>query len=266
MSDIHPFEGERMERDATLRFWDDYADVYSSMQQGDIPERVVDILRREGYLGRDSDVLELGSGPGTYSLLVAPCVRSLTCMDTSPRMLDRLMASAGSKGLGNITPLLQDWGTYPSDPGCTTVMASLCPGTGSPDSIRRMESLSSYGCVVVSWLENHGDDLTAQVWQELGKDYGFGFRSSNPTLDWLTENGREPDYDVLETRIVADLSVDDLVEKERSAFRAYGVREDVGPIVRRLLEPEDDGGVIHYDRVNRMKLIRWRSGRDHRGR
>ena len=44
MSNIHPFEGERMGHGDTLRFWDDYADVYSSMQQGDIPQRVVSIL------------------------------------------------------------------------------------------------------------------------------------------------------------------------------------------------------------------------------
>ena len=178
-------------------------------------------------------------------------------MDTSPRMLDRLMASASERGIGNITPLLQDWGTYRTDVPFTTCMASLCPGTGTSESILRMESVSSHGCVIVSWLENHGDDLTSQVWQALGKDYGFGFRSSNPALDWLRENGRDPDYDVLETRIVVDIRVDDLVEKERSAFRAYGVGVDVEPIVRSILEPEIDGDVIHYDRVNRMKLIRW---------
>ncbi|MGN0098100.1 MAG: hypothetical protein ACI38Y_02090, partial [Candidatus Methanomethylophilaceae archaeon] len=103
MSNVHPFEGEKMGHGDTLRFWDDYADVYTSMQQGDIPQRVVRILLDEGYLTEDSTVLELGSGPGTYSLLVAPCVKRLTCMDTSPRMLDRLMVSASERGIGNIT-------------------------------------------------------------------------------------------------------------------------------------------------------------------
>lgn len=257
MSNVHPFEGEKMGHGDTLRFWDDYADMYSSMQQGDIPQRVIGILSDEGYLAEDSTVLELGSGPGTYSLLIAPLVRELTCMDTSPRMLERLMASAMERGIDNIAPLLQDWGTYSVETPFTTCMASLCPGTGTPESILRMEAVSSRGCVIVSWLENHGDDLTSQVWQVLGKDYGFGFRSSNPALDWLRENGRDPDYDVLETRIVADIPVEDLVAKERSAFRAYRVSEDVAPIVRSILEPDIDGGVIHYDRVNRMKLIRW---------
>ena len=49
MSNIHPFEGERMGHGDTLRFWDDYADVYSSMQQGDIPQRIVCMLSDEGY-------------------------------------------------------------------------------------------------------------------------------------------------------------------------------------------------------------------------
>ena len=253
MSNVHPFEGEKMGHGDTLRFWDDYADMYSSMQQGDIPQRVVRILSDEGYLAEDSTVLELGSGPGTYSLLGSVC-QGVDVHGTSPRMLDRLMASASERGIGNITPLLQDWGTYRTYVPFTTCMASLCPGTGTSESILRMESVSSHGCVIVSWLENHGDDLTAQVWQALGKDYGFGFRPRIP--HWTArENGSRSRFEVRRPRIVADIRVDDSWRKIVSAFRAYGVGVDVEPIVRSIWNLRSMVTVIHYDRVNRMKLI-----------
>lgn len=240
----------------SLKFWDDYAEKYSSMQQGDIPERIIARLIDTGFINDSSTVLELGSGPGTYSLPLARTVSSVTCMDTSPKMLDRLIASASSENIRNITPLLSDWTVFTPTVRYSVCMSSLCPGTGSPESLQKMESVSKDGCVIVSWLENHGDDLTSDIWHELGKEYGFDFRRNNPAFEWLKDNGRNPAYEVLETRITAEFRLDDLIEKERAAFRAYGVETDIEPIVRKLVD--SDNGIVHYDAINRMKLITWR--------
>lgn len=259
MRNVHPFQGMKTSHEDTLRFWDDYADQYSSVQQGDIPERIVDRLSEMGIIGADSDILELGSGPGTYSMPLATHVRTVTCMDTSQKMLDRLMSTASSRGLSNISSVLQDWTTFVPDRKYSVCMASLCPGTGSSESLEKMESVSTVGCVQVSWMENHGDDLTSDIWHELGKEYGFDFRKSNAMLDWLRDNGRDPTYEVLETHVVYDVPIGSVIEKERSAFNAYGVLEDVGPIVERLLENDTVDGIYHYDRINSMKLITWRT-------
>lgn len=256
MRDIHPFQGMKTNHGDSLKFWDDYAEKYSSMQQGDIPERIVARLIDIDFIDSSSAVLELGSGPGTYSLPLARAVSSVTCMDTSPKMLDRLTASAASEGIRNITPLLSDWTVFSPINRYSVCMSSLCPGTGTPESLQKMESVSKNGCVLVSWLENHGDDLTSDIWHELGKEYGFDFRRNNPALEWLKDNGRNPAYEVFETHITAELSLDGLIERERSAFRAYGVETDIEPIVRKLVD--SDNGIVHYDATNRMKLITWR--------
>ena len=258
MRDVHPFQGMGTSHEDSLRFWDDYADQYTSVQQGDIPERVIGRLSEMGFIGPSSDVLELGSGPGTYSLPLASLVGSVTCMDTSWRMLDRLVASAASRGLSNVVPVLQDWTTFVPDREYSVCMASLCPGTGSPESLQKMEAVSKIGCVQVSWLENHGDDLTSDIWHELGKEYGFDFRKSNPMLDWLKDNGRDPAYEVLEAHVTYDVPIESVIRKEESAFRAYGVTEEIGPIVLKILKDDLEDGIYHYDKVNSMKLITWK--------
>lgn len=257
MSDRHPFDGEGLGYSDRLRFWDEYSDQYSGFQQGDIPLRVVDRLLDLGILRPGDRVLEIGSGPGTYSLELAPRVGSLTCMDTSPRMLDRLFASAEERGLTNMERLLQDWNSYVPGKGYDACMATLCPGTGTPESIMRMEGAARHGCAIVSWLENHGDDLNAEIWQRLGRDYGYGMRASTATYDWLRDNGRSPRMEILKARVRADIPIGSIVAKERSAFRSYGLEDRVEGIVMDILGPDLDEGVLHYDVENSMRLVTW---------
>ena len=112
--------------DDRIRYWDEYAVGYSSYQQGFMPGRIVDWMLETGYLRSEFSVLEVGCGPGTYSLELAPKVRILTCMDSSERMLARLSAGAKEKGLTNIELFHQDWERYIPKKGCAACIASLC--------------------------------------------------------------------------------------------------------------------------------------------
>lgn len=202
-------------------------------------------------------VLEVGSGPGTYSLPIASKVNALTCLDSSPRMLDRLMRLAGESDINNIDRIDMDWKDFTPHKGYDICIATLCPGSGTPESIERMEGSARRGCVLVSWLENHGDDLNEKVWKRLGKDYGYDARKSNGVAEWLSANGRRPHTQILSTTVSADIPVDDLIAKEISAFAAYGSEIDVESIVREILEPETDNGIVHYTATNRMRLTYW---------
>lgn len=108
MPTMHPSVGEGKSHEDMVRFWDGYAECYSSIQQGDIPGRVVDRLFGLGILEANDCTMEVGSGPGTYSLLLAPRVRKLVCMDTSDRMLDRLFSEAKRLGYSNMERFKKD--------------------------------------------------------------------------------------------------------------------------------------------------------------
>ena len=259
MTGEHPFDGQNLTYEARLKFWDDYSVKYSGFQQGDIPDRVVDRLFELGALKPDDCVLEVGSGPGTYSLKMAPRVRILTCMDTSPRMLDRLFASAEEAGYTNIERFEQDWNHYKPRKGYDVCIGTLCPGIGTPASVERMEGAARRSCVSVSWVCNHGDDLNAEIWQKLGRDYGYSWRSSTKFQDWLSDNGRDPTVEFFDTRVKADIPVEEMVAKETCAFASYGLEDKAKAAAEEILADRSDDGIIHYDEVNRMKLIVWDS-------
>ena len=259
MSDIHPSVGEGKSHDDMIKFWEDYSQQYSGEQQGDIPKRIVDRLFEVGVFQGNDCIMEIGSGPGTYSLEIAPRARILVCMDSSPSMLDRLKSESKRRGITNIECFVKDWTEYVPSKGYDACIATLCPGTGSPESIERMEATARRSCALVSWVVNHGDDLDAMIWKELGKDYGYGFRSSTAVQDWLSENGRDSKVEFFKTEIVKDIPISALAEKERAAFAAYGKDIDAEGIIRKVLGSEIDGDILHYRAVNEMKLIYWDS-------
>ena len=262
MSDIHPSVGMNVDHDGMIRFWDRYSDHYSSMQQGDIPKRIVDRLFSLGMLTENDCVMEIGSGPGTYSFEIAPRVRILVCMDSSPRMLAHLREGMDKRKIGNIEPFEKDWDSYVPTKGYDACIATLCPGSGSPESICRMEGTARRSCTLVSWIVNHGDDLNAMLWKESGKDYGYGFRSSTAVQDWLRDNGRDPIVEFFKAEITADIPLGVLAEKERAAFAAYGIEIDAERMIRKLLKDDLEGDILHYRAVNEMKMISWRSDSD----
>ena len=229
-----------------IRLWDDLAGSYSAMQQGDIPQRIVERLLELGAVGEGSSVLEVGSGPGTYSNILAPVVGSLTCLDSSPRMLERLKATGCDAEC-----LLRDWNSYVPDRRFDCCIASLCPGSGSPESLMRMEACAP-DRILVSWVENHGDDIAEMVWRALGKDEDFSARRSETARDWLAANGRDPFVEYFETRIVADIDVDDIVDMQRSYFLARGEGD-----VKDIVEDMFGCGTVHFEHTNVMRMVRW---------
>ena len=257
MTKLAPFQGENMSPQQIIEFWNEYAGNYSSFQQGDLPERIIERLFETETLKPDYSVLEIGSGPGTYSLKLAPRVRILTCMDSSEKMLDILGRSIKNSGYTNIERFLEDWNEYVPKKGYDACIATLCPGSGSEESLIRMEKSARRSCIIVSWYANHGDDLNENIWKELGRDYSYDIRKSTGVQDWLKENGREFKMEILSTHITQDIPLTDIITREKSAFKAYGQR-DVEEIVKKILEPCTMNGIVHFDHINEMKLIYWK--------
>lgn len=70
-------------------------------------------------------LLDVGCGPGTIALSVAPRLERVFGLDFSPAMLEAFARNARARGLGNATPILRSWDDDWSDvPACDVVVAS----------------------------------------------------------------------------------------------------------------------------------------------
>jgi SAM-dependent methyltransferase len=63
------------------------------------------VFRAVGAVAQPTDrVIEFGSGPGTYTRLLAPRVAEVVAYDREPRMVARLTDTLRRDGIGNVTP------------------------------------------------------------------------------------------------------------------------------------------------------------------
>ena len=80
-------------------------------------------LERAIPLRADMAALDYGAGTGLLSLALAPRVRRVLAVDSSPGMLDAL-ARKTCPGVGNVELLLADFATDPPPPGPFDLVAS----------------------------------------------------------------------------------------------------------------------------------------------
>jgi SAM-dependent methyltransferase len=257
----HPFDGEGLTHEDRLRFWDGLADSYSSVQQGPIVDNIVDHLSAAGILSPGSSVLELGSGPGTYSLKAAPLVGDLTCVDSSARMMERMMTDADRLNIKNIKGIVSDFFKLDTGRRFDLVMATLCPGTGTPEGIGKMSSLSKGYCVHIMWIRNCWDEIHAEIWRALGKEYSFDGRRTDPVSEYLKSIGEDPRVLEFTTEVELSMPFGDTVRREIGSFAAYGLGEaEVSGAVENVLSGMRSGDVLRYMGNNAMRVIIWRPG------
>jgi ubiquinone/menaquinone biosynthesis C-methylase UbiE len=90
-----------------------YVAGYDRKAQVD-PTDDVDELRAHG-IGRDSTVVDLGAGTGTFAVAAAPVFGRVVAVDVSPAMVDALRAKVAETGLTNVEWILGGFLSYEHD-------------------------------------------------------------------------------------------------------------------------------------------------------
>jgi len=258
MSDEKPKKiVKRKNHEETIRFWDGYAPYYSNDTQGNNPKRIVDRLCELGMLQPNDCTMEIGPGPGTYSLILAPRVRKLVCMDASNNMLDRLFEGAKALGYTNIERFNMDWTKYEPKKGYDSCFAAFCPGSTTPESMQRMEATARRSCILVTGTKGMGSDLNAKIYDALGMEQEKGPMTSAVCQDWLEENKRDPIVEIFHDTVEIDMNIDDYVRKKQALFTLNGIDEDIGDIVIELLKDDTEGDIYHFKSESDVKMICW---------
>lgn len=88
-------------------FWNRRADTFAAhaSHKSDYPQQFLNIVRPHS----SSRVLDIGCGPGTIAIPMAPMVRQITALDFSERMLAILAERCAQEDIGHIHPVAADW-------------------------------------------------------------------------------------------------------------------------------------------------------------
>jgi len=102
VSNASPSAAPRAAAGSQVRFWDRIAPKYAADPIADLAGYEATLLRVQGLLSTQHDVLEIGCGTGSTALRLAPFTRSLLATDVSPQMI----AIAGQRLTAQPSPQL----------------------------------------------------------------------------------------------------------------------------------------------------------------
>jgi SAM-dependent methyltransferase len=179
-------------------FWDGRAKRYSSRMG--VSTATADPFFR--YLrkatGRRSTVLDVGSGPGRFTLALAPRVASVTAVDPSSGMLDICRRQARALGLANVTCVQGRWeevDVAPVDVAFSSYVVTLVP-----DAARFLVKLDAAATErAMLYLGAYTADA---IMDPLWRHFHGTSRRPGPTYldaaDLLRELGMKPEIEVVE--------------------------------------------------------------------
>ncbi len=192
-------EGESVNKKCmTAECWDraaeGYDDLDSCRDYMAQVESVVSILKDSGVFGPDRDVIDIACGTGTYAVRMAPYCRSVSCLDISGKMLEKLSTKTTDAGIDNIEIKNQDWHSYSPDRKFDLVFCSMSPLMRSMDNIDRFLDLSQRYVAIVTWAGIRENLVLSELGTKfIGRKPGKHTSDMNVIFNFLYSRGFAPE-------------------------------------------------------------------------
>lgn len=242
--------------DLWMGYWDVVAESYLRDSIADEPtyRNIISHMTMESCFEKGDTVLDIGCGPGTYTLLFAEEARRVDALDTSERMLATLMEETWRRGLPNIRPLQSGWEELEPEERYGLVFSGMSPAVHDAETLLKMERWALRGCCVVTYGEPHEYPVIKDLWGLLVGEY----RPSNAYLyvypyGVLQQEGRKPSVGMFHLSHSRMVPVSEVVTHYTRYFSIFTpMNEEKAGVIRRYFEDHCRDGF--FENVSRLKL------------
>ena len=252
------------ERIARAKQWLPYYDYLAGRQMGrpyapDGSDDFIEALRRDGILGREISVLDIGAGMGGYALEMAQHCRSVTALEISEACLDVLRSRAAQCGIGTIQPICGAWETFQPAQRYDFVFSAMCPAICNVEELRRMERVSRRACCLVTVMRGSTDKHRGPMMAELGiRPKGGMVTEAIHYFNALYLMGRQPNVRCRTIRQTYDVDAETVLTQYPIYFSIFGVdKRESRAYLEKYLAQHGDGGVLHDESTLRQAMITW---------
>lgn len=155
------WERDKTNKKSQQQFWDGRAEEFNSKisESKTIKQtkEVINYLEKKGVLEKDCSVLDIGCGPGKYTMAFAKKVKAVTGTDISSKMLTLAKGNAKNSGLDNTRFVQSSWAkanlsTMGWEQNFDLVFASFCPGIDGPKALKKLVKASCKHCFISSFV------------------------------------------------------------------------------------------------------------------
>jgi SAM-dependent methyltransferase len=262
---------ERRGEGAEVELWNARAPSYAEHSESEGSQarrdRILDWLEQAGALQSDFRVLDIGSGPGNFSIPMARRVAEVSAVEPARGMVEIMERKLGQEGLGNVRVVQKTWedvdlaaegwhGAF------DLVLASMSPGVSNPATLEKMVAASRNFCYLSGWSGDRWGkwgQAQRELWplifgEELG-DYPSDVLYSFGLLYSL---GYRPELRFHQPRIHLEMDEQEAAEGLAGHFNRY---LEIGPEVRRTISAyvhsNSRKGVFTQEATNCQGFMLW---------
>ena len=234
-----------------------YGDLWG--YDGELGQRVSELLVSHGLAGPGKTVLDVGCGPGTMTVPLTQAGSRVIALDWSQAMLDSLQKrAAGLEGPAPLT-VCCSWEEYEPPQLQDLVLASFFPDAFSAAGLRRLESMSHGRVALVMGTGQEAfafrKDMWGQVLEVPFHDGGFHLTCA---MGWLLASGRRPVLSQLSWPAALDQPLEKVVEFYCTYFAIFGKQGPrVEERIRAVLANWRDGERLRAEGEVNLCVLWW---------
>ena len=223
-----------MKRDYAVDDWSTRSQDYSESRRTNNYEygnNVLKVLRKRELISPESQVIEVGSGPGTFVIPFAPHVGHYTAVEPAEGMIERIHENATESGITNYSIVPKIWQEV--DVSAIREKYDLLLSStviwmfrDIMEQVRRMEEVCRGTCCIAAGFGSaSGPEL--DLWQSIMGDIPYPQYPEYPYIyNILYQNGRVPNVEVISSASVRT------AERLQTMYKVfYSLYTDYTPVV-----------------------------------
>lgn len=257
----------RNEKEA-IEFWNKLAPTYGKRSSGRGQKRlkrVIRLLEHEKILTPETKILDIGCGPGTYTLPFARQVKSITVLDGALEMCRLLKQRAEEEKLENIKVMHQMWKDVDLEKeGMVNrfdlVFASMTPAVCNYDTLIKLNRASKKFCCVISSAGGRFSPARQELWELIfnEKDTGCGFGIIY-MFNLLYSMGYYPVPQYFDSERIREEPIGLAIERLSRSFWLYTkITPKIKEIISDYVKARAVNGLFRQETRGRLGIMTWR--------
>ena len=226
------------------------------------PNGFIAALTESGALREGDALLDIGAGFGDWALRFARRCRAVTALELNPSSAELIGKRAAEAGIRNIETVTGAWESFVPETKYDVAFTSMCPAVCTVSEIRRMESMASRACCILTVRKGSYDrhrkammselDLHPRGMVTVAETYGR-------VLAAMVRTVRTVDREVCRA---FDVPVEKVLEQYPIYFSVFGVPEaDALAFLKAYLARNAENGVLHDESKLCLSLLIWNPDR-----
>lgn len=253
-----------------IDYWNHFAPkydrVHSQTKQSPRVKKVIEILQAEDFLSPQTELLDIGCGPGNYSLPLAEICRNVTALDGAVEMCRQLKNKVEISGINNITVMNRLWEEIDLDRELMVnkfdlVFASMTEAVSDFSTLEAMNQASRENCCLVFWAENGKNRARKELWELIFKepDPGYGMASVIYPFNLLYSQGYYPSIRFIDSEWSTEEPVEEAIESLARLFWLYtDISPEIKDIIARYVGEHAEDGIFTRKTEAQLGVTTWK--------